>query len=302
MNAFRHGIFFALSLVVGGLSAEVWMRGAATVLEASGAVRIDIPSEDATYEDFTQPRYFSGQFSVSAASDASVLLLTSNELVFFFSGEGQFGIERFEDYTDTEVQTREMVAAAQSRMILSMRRGKLYMDTRRLTLDSRLVVETPLGRITSFKALMMIEIEYDYRSRIYEFTIACTDGAVRFTDRRGETYSILPGQRISGAGSYSAPAVEVGQLIEELREGFALFDQTLNRVSNESIRRDKLRSHSLILTEVDPVLTVVSPPLEPVDLSQENKPRVIGFAPWSECISPFRAEIKPPSSFKEDLF
>ena len=285
-----------------GLMAESWVRGAVTVLESSGVVSIDVPSEDARYDDFTKPVYFSGLFSARAQSDGSVLLHTSNKVTLSFSGEGVFSIERFESIVGGDPAAQGKFSETDSRMILGLRRGELLIDTRSLPQDSKFVVETPLGRIFCVKAVLKIGIEHDYRSGIYNLTISTSDGMVRFIDIRREVYTIYAGQRISGAGSYFEPAVEVGAQTDDMREEFEDFIVVLDGLDLEAIDQAELRSHSLELRavkEVEAALTHI--PEEGVP-TETRRPRVIEFAPRAEYVTPFRAEVEPPSDWQADLF
>lgn len=282
--------------------AEAWVRGAATVLEASGGVKIDISASGTTYESFDQPIYFPGIFSSDAEPGGSVLIHTSNGINLLFQGEGVFSVERFEGLFGNDPDGGGELVEAQSRMILNLRRGELLIDSRTLTGDSRFIVETPFGRISSVKAVLQIQIEYDYRSSIYDFTISCAEGNVRLRDLRKEVYSIYAGQRISGAGSFSAPAIEVAAQTDEIREKFERFFETLDGLDLEKIDRVKLRARMQGLAEgVDVTASNFSNPQEK---SPEDArwPRIIEYAPQAEAITPFRGEVRPPSDYQADIF
>jgi len=218
-----------------------------------------------------------------------------------FRGEGVFSVERFEGLFGV-VEDENEPNETRSRMILNLRRGELMIDSRSLTADSKFVVETPFGRISSVKAVLLIRIEFDYRSNIYDFTVSCAEGTVRLNDLRDQTYSILAGQRISGAGSYTAPAIEVAGQTDQIREKFELFFGALARLDRKNIDQGKLRAHSKALPDfVDETRTSFR--LTHQRRANDSKrPRVIEFAPQAEPITPFRGEVRPPSDFQADLF
>lgn len=285
------------------LSAEAWVRGSAVVVEASGGVEVRVPAEGKTFDRFEQPTYFSGIFSSRAQAGGSALFHTSNGMTLAFRGEGHFSVERFEGlFGLRDGEDDDGPAQTRSRMILNLRRGELLMDSRSLTADSKFVVETPFGRISSVKAVLLIHIDFDYRSDIYDFTISCTEGTIRLTDLSGQSYSIYAGQRIAGAGSYAAPAVEVGDQTEQIREKFERFFERLDGLDINKIDQAKLRAHTQALPDlVDEANTSFRLSNER-PTADRKRPRVIEFAPQTEAVTPFRGEVKPPSDYQADIF
>lgn len=273
------------------------------VIEASGEVEVKVPAERKTYDSFEQPAYFSGIFSSHAQAGGSALIHTSNEITLAFRGEGAFSVERFEGlFGSNDEEYQDRLGETRSRMILNLRRGELLIDSRSLTADSKFVVETPFGRISSVKAVLMIRIEFDYRSDIYDFTISCTKGRVSLTDMRQQSYTIYAGQRISGAGRYLAPAIEVGKLTSQIREKFELFTETLDALNIGQIDRAKLWAQTKALPELDDEFNTSSRLSNKRPAQDRKRPRVIEFAPQAEWITPFRAEVKPPSDHQAELF
>lgn len=288
-----------VALGLNGLSAETWTRGSAVALDASGEVEISVPTEGAVYKSFEQPQYFPGIFSCRAQARSSVLMQTSNEMALAFRGEGFFAVERFEGLFAVGETGDDEWEEAQSRMILNLRRGELMIDSRRLPGKSKLVVETPFGRITGGKIVLLVQIEFDYRSGIYVFAISSAEGSVRFSDLRQESYSIYPGQRISGAGSYQTPAIEVGGQTEEIREKFELFFATLEDLDSERVDPLKLQAHLQAIPNSGTTVLPSVPSNKKSGKAGEKRPRVIEFAPMAEPVSPFRGEIKPLSGERE---
>lgn len=296
--------FATLTLVLGlnELSAEAWVRGSAVVLEASGEVEISVSTEGATYEIFDQPRYLPGIFSCRAQARGSVLMQMSNKMVLAFRGEGFFSVERFEGLFGIDGANENSLEETQSRMILNLRRGELMIDSRRLPGASKLVLETPFGRIIGAKAVLLVQIEFDYRSGIYVFTISSVEGTVRLSDLRQQSYTIYPGQRISGAGSYQAPAIEVGDQTEQIREKFERFFATLENLDSERVDQLKLQAHLQPLRNPEKTVPSSHSSGEGSKDAMKKRPRVIEFAPMAESVAPFRGEIKPPSNDQADLF
>jgi hypothetical protein len=298
-------IIFTLALVLGirSVVAEAWVRGSAVVIEATGGVEVRVPAEGEVYDSFEKPRYLSGIFSSYAQSDGSALFHTSNGMTLAFRGEGHFSVERFEGLFDIDSGVeQDELAETRSRMILNLRRGELLIDSRSLTADSKFVIETPFGRISSVKAVLLVRIEFDYRSGIYDFTISCTEGTVRLSDKRKQSYSIYAGQRIAGAGSYSAPAIEVGDQTDQIREKFDLFFEALERLNLDKVDQAELRAHMEALPDLEDTTNTAYRLLHDRPKEEGKRPRVIEFAPQAEYVTPFRGEVKPPSDFQADIF
>lgn len=296
-------LILTIMLVCRIVSGEVWVRGSAVVVDASGGIEVSVPASGETYDSFEDPVYFPGIFSSRAEADGSALIYTSNGMTLAFSGVGHFSVERFERFfgdVDDEVQDR--LAETQSRMILNLRRGELLIDSRSLTTESRFVVETPFGRISSIKAVLLIQIEFDYRSEIYDFAISCAEGTVRLKDLGGESYSIYAGQRIVGAGSYVNPAVEVGSQTNQVREKFDWFFGALKGLDIQEIEQAKLSALTEALPDLENSITTSFRVTHQERVAGSKRPRVIEFAPRADAITPFRGEVKPPSEFRADLF
>jgi len=303
MRIFSIFVLLTLASSVRSVFAEAWVRGSAMVLEASGGVEVTVPADGESYDTFEDPVYFSGIFSGQARSGGSALIHTSNGMTLAFRGEGYFSVERFEGLFDAgEGDDPDQMEETRSRIILSLRRGELLIDSRSLTADSKFVVETPFGRISSVKAVLLIRIEFDYRSEIYDFTISCAEGTVRLSDLRKQSYSIYAGQRIAGAGSYSAPAVEIGDQTDQIREKFELFLKTIDEMDFGQIDPAKLRAHAKPLSEFEDVTSTSARLSDERPVESGKRPRVIEFAPRAETITPFRGEVKPPSDFQAELF
>ena len=283
------------------LDAAVSVRGAATILSASAGVEVMIPGKSSSSPAVGEmPSYIPGLFSSRAEHGASLFLHTSNHVNLYFEGKGFFAIERFDDVLDSdEGKEGESGRKGQSRMILNLRKGVLMVDSREMG-DGSFILETPFGRVSGAQAWWFASIEFDQRSGIYDFTIACAEGNLRLTNLNKETFSIFRGQRIAGAGSFIAPSIEIGEHTDQTRDRFGDFAALVERFDPDTLDRDAL--HAQI--QKMPELGENKPELytsEDVRTSGK-RPIVIEFAPRPRPITPFRAEVEPSSNFQADIF
>lgn len=292
-----------MSLIMGftALPAEVWVRDAAVGLESSGSVEIHIPNNDSTYRAFETPQYFPGIFSCEVQAAGSVLIELSNQARLSFRGEGFFSVERAESLFSNVQAVESGLESERSHLILNLRRGELLIDSRRLKEDSKLILEAPFGRISVENSVLLVQIEFDHRSGIYDFTISSAEGAARLNDHRRQSYMIYPGQRLSGAGSYSAPAIEVGEQMGSIREKFQAYFNRLDKVESLQIDTAKFQAQLKVLTALG-----LSGPASRIStersIQNKKRPRIIEYAPRTTPVTPFRAEIKAPSDSQADLF
>lgn len=277
------------------LQAEEWMRGAAVVTSVTGEVVLEQVGGESLQMSSADPlpRPVSGLLKVRTKSKDAVFLKTSNRISIYNEGAGFFAIERFEQDVETSVDQ------GKSRMILNFREGVLMVDNRALSEDSQMIVETPLGRLSVKHGWWLMRIDYDERSNIYDFSIECADGVLRFTDQGGDTYTLRNGQRLRGAGVSSRASIEVAEISDEASELLAEF-----AVLEASAAALEL-SPETFLAKMKPLKhaksAIVSAP-EVTEGSATKRPLVIGYAPQSEPVTPFRAVIRAPSSYQADLF
>lgn len=292
-----------MSLVIGlrALPAEVWVRGAAVGLESSGEVELRVPGVEEGHGPFDSPQYFPGVFRCEAQAGGSVFIQMSDQTRLNFRGAGFFSVERSDSmFTDLPAYAAG-VEPIRSHTILNLRRGELIIDSRQLTEGSKLLLETPFGRITSEKSVLLVQIEFDHRSGIYDFTISSLEGTVRLNDLRRQSYQIYSGQRLSGAGSYLAPAIEVGEQMGSIREKFQAYFTRMERLRNEQVDVEALRAQMKVLAALE--LPDAASRFSAEGSSRNMKrPRIIEYAPRAAPVTPYRAEIKPPSDQQADLF
>jgi hypothetical protein len=288
--------------VTGPLLADTWVRGALMlhrisgeiVLTELGGTSVDLASDDA-------PLTLPGLFNCQAAHAASAFFSTSNRSYILFEGDGSFAVERFEQVLpDSETWWAGRREASQSRMIVHFRSGQMTLDSRNMSDASQYLVETPLGRISARRALWQMRIAFDPRSQIFDFTISCSDGRVRFTDLQGQQYTLRTGQRLSGAGARTAPSIEVAGMAERVIEQMQRF---LSLVETFASTADDLQSyepHFEKIAQAEPVPTVTPQGLD--GTASDRRPLVIEYAKEPAPVTPFRGEVRPPSSFQADLF
>ena len=300
MHYFANLLPLILFLSSGIVSAEVWVRGSAVVRESSGEVAIEVPSGGSTFQSFDQPRYFPGIFNCRAQPGGMALIQLSNGTVLKFKGEGYFSVERLEDFFTADLDGSVELAERQSRMILNLRRGQLLIDSRHLSRDSKLVLETPIGRISGLNAMMSVQIEYDYRNQLYDFRVSCGEGIVQFSDLRQQPYTINAGQRISGVSNSAGLSVEVGGQPERAREKLLRFSELLEDLDPAAIDRSRLQAHVRPLRDAGSLPDAPNSPELPGQPSKQSlkRPRVIEFAPQAKPATPFRGELKLPSAYR----
>jgi len=283
------------------LSAEVWVRGSAVALAATGAVRIEVPANGQSYESFDSPQYFPGIFNCRAEQAGSVLIQLSSRLRLAFRGQGFCSVERAESLFDSVPGLQASPEASRERIILNLRRGELIIDSRELSDAAKLILETPFGRISAVRGVLLLQVEFDRRSGIYDFTISSAEGMARLFDLRGQAYEVYPGQRLSGAGSYLTPAIEVGEQMTEIREKLQAYFAAQEVMDPAQVDPAQLLAHLAVLPGPEQSDWSAGSLAEPSG-SSVKRPRVIEFAPAAEPFTPFRAEVKPPSDFQADLF
>lgn len=283
-----------LLAAVATLQAEEWVRGAAVVTSVAGEVSLgEVGGESLQLRSTDSlPRPVSGLLKVRTKAKDAVFLKTSNRISIYNEGAGFFAIERFEQDVATTMDQ------GKSRMILNFRQGLLVVDNRALSEDSQMIVETPLGRISVKHGWWLMRIVYDERSHIYDFSIECADGVLRFTDQAGDTYTLRNGQRLRGAGASSRASIEVAGVSDDGSERFEEFtvmeaDAAALELPPEAFL-PKMKPLKHAESEVAAVQTSEG--------DAAKRPLVIEYAPQSAAVTPFRAVIRPPSSYQADLF
>lgn len=287
-------ILMVLVAACGTVQAEEWMRGSAVVLSVAGEVDLQEVGRESLqlHSQDEMPRYVSGLLKVRTRSQDDIFLMTSNQISIYNKGASFFAIERFEQ------EVGSSLLQSKSRMILNFSQGSLIVDNRALSANSQMIVETPLGRISVKHGWWLMKIAYDEHSRIYDFSIECADGVLRFIDQRGHTYTLRNGQRLRGAGASSRPSIDVTELSDRGRESFEEFMEMAAETEASDLPEDAFRSEMKPLKHADSVAVAIEIPADGIT----KRPLVIEYAPQSAPVTQYRAVIRPPSSHQADLF
>ena len=284
-----------LSVMCSAGQAEQWLRGAAAVTVVRGEPQVEEVGAEALElsGESSLPQYVQGLLKVATAIGDSVLLSTSNQLSIYNEGPGYFAIERFEQ------EVAESLDTGKSRMILNLRQGLVAVDNRALSDNSQMIVETPVGRMSVKNGWWLMEIAYDERSHIYDFSIECADGVLRFTDLTGDSYTLRNGQRLRGAGASARPSIEVGEISEDASELFEEFAAMQLSVAELGLPVEMFRAEmqSMHLSQSGPDASIHG-----AEARGSKRPLLIEYAPRSAPVTPYRAVIRPPSSYQADLF
>lgn len=284
------------------LAAAEWVRGALTLHEVSGEVVVAELGGSATEMGAgVTPVSMSALVNCEAPHDVSAFFSASNRSFVLFEGTGSFAVERFEqELPDAATWQSAGREAGQSRMIVNLRSGRIAIDARNMSDSSQYLVETPLGRITVRRALWQMRIEFDPRSQIFDFTITCSDGRVRFTDLQGQQYTLRTGQRLSGAGAKATPSIEVGESTDRTREQMQQFRQLIDAHATAA---GELEAYKPYFRAINLGSAVVAPPAtESRQSDSGRRPIVIEHAKDPEPVTPFRGEVRAPSAYQADIF
>lgn len=281
--------------------ADGWVHGSLVFLEVEGEVSVtQLGTDSSTISAEETPRPLKGLLNCEAGPAARVAFSASNRMFVEFTGEGSFSIERFEQVASAvqawQVSERE---TGQSRMIYNFRSGQMLLDSRRMNEISHCLIEIPLGKITLRNALVFTEIYFDPRSQLFNFTLSCSQGRVRFSDNNDVTYTLRAGQRLAAMGSRMAPSIEVAEMTAQGRDRMAEFLKAVER--NVEAANDLIAYQS----RLEPIRDLSSPVTARRQKTAPDftrRPIVIERARESQAVTPFRGEIPPPSADQADLF
>ena len=295
-------IVFALWLLcISSITAFERVRGGLTLHQVTGQVDLKELGEDLVNLGAGQvPITTTGLVECEALSGSSAFFTASNRTAIYFEGSGSFAIERFEQVMPQQTDwNADTVEASQSWMILNFRGGDLIIDNRNMLGSSQFLVETPIGRIRSKEGLWQMRIIFERRSQIFDFTITCAQGRVRFTDLQGQQYSLNAGQRLAGAGPRMTPSIEVGEITKRFREQMKRYQY----LANQHLAAANDFTHYVDYLQVIGQAAGRKSELPLVGESNSiRRPIVIEYAKDPEPVTPFRGKVKPPSADQADLF
>ena len=291
-------VFLPASLIWG---ASGWVQGGFLVHEISTGVELsELGKSELAVDSAEFPVGIRGRFTARVDPGAKVLLSASNRMFIQLLGPGEFGVERFEHtQPESDMWAASGGESGQSRVLLSLRSGHFFMDTRELSEASQVAVETPLGRIIAHRGLWQMRIAFDQRSDMFTFEIACSEGRLSFTDKRGITYPLGTGQRLSGAGGWMNPGVDVVEMTTIDREAIEAFSSICRTVATDAGRLESYLPHIEVLSVAEVEKRVV-----PADQVKRRAKRrvIIEYAPQSAQLTPFRGEISAPRSRQVESF
>jgi len=283
------------------LTASELVRGGLILHEVNGQVGLKELGKDVTrLSTGDVPITTMGLIECEASDGSSAFFTASNRSAIYFEGSGSFAVERFEQVMP-ELAEWNADSVEQSRIILNFRGGDLIVDTRKMRKlkSSQFLVETPLGRLTTKRALWQMRILFDPRSQIFDFTIICTEGRVRFTDLQGQQYTVHAGRRLAGAGSRMIPSIEVGESTERSQEQMQRYQDLSSQHSDAA---DDFTQYLAYLAVIERNVRSNSERAALGRLNTARRPIVIEYAKEPEPVTPFRGELKPPSTYQADLF
>ncbi|MFP4166800.1 MAG: hypothetical protein ACLFUF_06490 [Opitutales bacterium] len=305
LRQFRAALLFAgLTLALSASGAESWMRGAVAITRLAGDVELQETGGRRIASDTALPLYLPGLIQARTGNDGEIFLLTSGGVAIEHEGPGYFEIERFDQQAPEADAGREV--AVRSRMILSLRSGRLVVDNRTGEEQGAapLVLETPMGRISVNEGLWTIRLFADRRGKqsIHTFEIECVDGLVRFTDRRGKTYTLQGGHRLSGAGSPDSPSIEVTDWTESVRKRIQEFSGLLRMAEKEGVESEKLTAaiRPMPVEELDFAYETGRGGLEEEE-TDASQPIFVDYVPRADLVSPFRGVVRPPLKYDENI-
>ena len=283
------------------LTAVERVRGGLTLHEVVGQVDLKELGKDVTRLSVGQmPITTMGLIECEARYGSAAFFTASNRTAIYFEGSGSFAVERFEQVMPQLADwNTDTVEASQSWMFLSFREGDLIVDNRNMLESSQFLVETPIGRLATKGGLWQMRILFEGRSQIYDFTITCTQGRVRFTDLRGHQYTLHAGQRLAGAGSRMTPSIEVGKNTKRSQEQMQRYQYMVSQHSAATNDFTQYLDHLQVIEQA------ASRTYTQRLASRSNsirRPIVIEYAKEPELVTPFRGKVKPPSADQVDLF
>jgi hypothetical protein len=241
-----------------------------------------------------------GLIECEAGYGSSVFFTASNRSAIYFEGSGSFAVDRFEQVMPELAKwNADKVEPSQSQMILNFRGGDLIVDNRNMSESSQFLVETPLGRLTTKRALWQMRILFDSRSQIFDFIITCAEGRVLFTNLRGQQYTLRMGQRLAGVGSRTSPSIEVGEKTERSQEQMQRYQDL---ASQHSAASSDFTQYLACLQVIEQAARSTSELPVTDRLNSARRPIVIEYSREAKPVTPFRGEVKPPSAGQADLF
>lgn len=298
----RFGIILFLGF--GSLFGDIdFYRGSFVVFDADAGVSISVRGEASSQTASASfPSYFEGAVSIEAGEEEAAFLRSSNGVELLFEGPGYISVERFDQSFVRSENSVDYADPLQSRFVFNLRSGRLTVDATDGESDDQLVVELPFGRVYGPNALWSIDIDYDFRSKIYDFTIFCSRGSLRFLDRNRESFVLYGGQRLSGAGIFSSPAVEIGEMTDESRGIMEVFGAYQTAASQLEVDQEKIIGSMIQLRDLSGSAGGSGFEQSAGTQLSEERPMVIELAPRPRPMNPFRGNLETADELKQSVF
>ncbi len=186
--------FFYSALIE--LSATDWHRGIVQLDAAERGVYFKgYSSDQLALHTLEFPNLFSGLGEFSSALEAGVDIKLSTRIIASWKGPGLFAIDQFEHkwLWGSEKKSPELMVA---RAIFHIDDGTLFLDASQMTEDSILVIENPLGKLTSRDGVFSIQVEdFEGKDKKHCF-INCYGGSLQVFDAKGNSYEIEEGTKL----------------------------------------------------------------------------------------------------------
>lgn len=270
------------------------MRGAVVILEREGAVSVREVETGSLPDLENSPLYLNGLVMLEVEARSSVAMATSSGIFMELLGSGKLEVERLEELLAENVSG---TVSELNQMLLTIREGQLLMDSRKIPASGAVMIETPLGRISSGPAMWSLKLNYNKNIRGYSLELECIEGALRYTNLQGQLYELTSGRRVIGSQNGDTIASEVNYLNLLKRDEVKNF---IRKTENAS----ELYDVNTLLTKMQTIDFVQAKAFPLTErFSRDREPYIIlQLVPRPETTFPFRGKVAPPSSKQTDLF
>lgn len=263
-------------------------QGAFKLMQQQGEVIVDDYNPEITMSSDGHYRILSGLPKISAITEDSILLSSSNGVFLEFTGIGSCSLERFEQ----RVLQKEgdLFSQDDSRMILQMDRGKLLIDASRAESNSFIILETSCGRISLSNGILLARISYNESRNRYNLSVESMAGEVRYSGIEGETLAINQGQRLLAHGGLGALSISLTQQTSEVASYFKKYKEKVESLTMNRFSFLDFKPYMQVLESSEFATTL---PIETDSKSDTLKrPIIIDFIKRSPPIMPARASFK----------
>ena len=191
MLRFHLLLFFSTSFLSVACAFE-WHRGLYQI------DRMDSGIQFANYGEHTSeisaeslPAEFSKLAEFSAPHTAKLFFRASTGILGKWEGPGKFAIEAF-DHSWLE----DELSDALTRTVLYFDKGLLFINAEALDDKSIILIETPLGRVTSYGGIFSLRLEDFEGDTQRNAVIYCYKGTLEYTDQKGIRHTLSNGNKM----------------------------------------------------------------------------------------------------------